>query len=116
MINPGNPTGSVLSYENIADVIKFCHSKNLAILADEVYQFNIYTETKKFHSFKEVLMKLGKPYSEEVELLSLHSISKGITGECGFRGGYIECVNIEKNVLAEMLKLQSITLCSSTPG
>lgn len=28
------------------------------------------------------------PYNE-AELFSFHSISKGITGECGFRGGYV---------------------------
>lgn len=50
-------------------------------------------------------MELGSPYSKEVELLSLHSVSKGITGECGLRGGYIELVNIDDKVKAEMLKL-----------
>jgi alanine transaminase len=26
----------------------------------------------------------------DVEIYSFHSISKGITGECGLRGGYLE--------------------------
>jgi alanine transaminase len=25
IINPGNPTGHVLSYENLVDIIRFCH-------------------------------------------------------------------------------------------
>jgi len=37
IINPGNPTGSVLSKQNIKDVIKFAYEHNLAVLADEVY-------------------------------------------------------------------------------
>ena len=26
---------------------------------------------------------------KEVEIYSCHSISKGLSGECGFRGGYL---------------------------
>jgi alanine transaminase len=33
------------------------------------------------------------PYNE-VELFSFHSVSKGIIGECGFRGGYFEMQSI----------------------
>ena len=36
IINPGNPTGRVLSLENIQAIIKWAHSKKLFILADEV--------------------------------------------------------------------------------
>lgn len=35
-INPGNPTGQCLSYENIRDLIKFSYENNLVLLADEV--------------------------------------------------------------------------------
>jgi len=37
VINPGNPTGQVLSGDNIKDIIKFCYDNSLAIIADEVY-------------------------------------------------------------------------------
>jgi aspartate/methionine/tyrosine aminotransferase len=30
-----------------------------------------------------------------VELLSLNSISKGMLGECGLRGGYMETTNFD---------------------
>ena len=36
VINPGNPTGQVLSEENIKSIIKWAHEKQLYILADEV--------------------------------------------------------------------------------
>jgi aspartate/methionine/tyrosine aminotransferase len=26
IINPGNPTGHVLSYDNLAGIVRFCHS------------------------------------------------------------------------------------------
>lgn len=80
IINPGNPTGNILSEDNIADIIKFCYEHNLVILADEVYQNNIYSETKKFHSFKRVMNKLPEPYNKTI-LFSFHSISKGYFGE-----------------------------------
>jgi bifunctional pyridoxal-dependent enzyme with beta-cystathionase and maltose regulon repressor activities len=38
----GNPTGQCLSYENLRDIIKFAHEENIVLMADEVYQTNIY--------------------------------------------------------------------------
>jgi aspartate/methionine/tyrosine aminotransferase len=37
VINPGNPTGQVLSKENIEEIISICHKNNIMIVADEVY-------------------------------------------------------------------------------
>lgn len=37
VINPGNPTGQVFSYETIEEIIKFASKHKLLILADEVY-------------------------------------------------------------------------------
>jgi alanine transaminase len=31
-----------------------------------------------------------------VEVLSLNSVSKGLLGECGFRGGYMEAHNLDE--------------------
>jgi glutamate--glyoxylate aminotransferase len=33
---------------------------------------------------------MGNPFKKDVELISLNSISKGLMGECGLRGGYFE--------------------------
>lgn len=38
VINPGNPTGQVLSRKNIEEIIQFAYKERLFILADEVYQ------------------------------------------------------------------------------
>jgi aspartate/methionine/tyrosine aminotransferase len=52
----------------------------------------------------------------DVELISFHSISKGMVGECGRRGGYFECVNIDPEVMDQIYKLASISLCPTVPG
>jgi aspartate/methionine/tyrosine aminotransferase len=113
VINPGNPTGAVLSEENIRMVVGFAKKYNLSIIADEVYQENVYDPSLKFHSFARVIWEMKE---KEVSLFSLHSVSKGFLGECGHRGGYLELRNIPDDVLAEFVKLQSISLCANIVG
>jgi aspartate/methionine/tyrosine aminotransferase len=113
VINPGNPTGSVMDWENIAMVIRFAKAHDLAILADEVYQENVYLQGDTFVSFAKVLTELGE---KDVSLFSFHSCSKGFLGECGQRGGYMEIRNVPADVVAQILKLQSVSLCSNLTG
>ncbi|KAM4793339.1 LOW QUALITY PROTEIN: alanine aminotransferase 1 [Cyanocitta cristata] len=116
IINPANPTGQVQSRECIEDVIKFAYEEKLFLMADEVYQDNIYAQGSAFHSFKKVLAEMGPPYSEVVELASFHSISKGFMGECGLRSGYVEVVNMDPEVKMQLSKLVSVRLCPPVPG
>ncbi|KAJ3337975.1 Glutamate--glyoxylate aminotransferase 2, partial [Kappamyces sp. JEL0680] len=97
VINPGNPTGQCLNIDTMKSIIRFCKRENIVLMADEVYQANIYTKQLPFHSFKKVLKTMGPDY-DDVQLVSFHSISKGMIGECGRRGGYFECVNISEDV------------------
>lgn len=113
VINPGNPTGAVLTKDNIAMVLRFAREHGLSVLADEVYQENIYRPGDKFVSFARVLGELG---DTEVCLFSFHSCSKGFHGECGQRGGYMEARNVSAEVLAQITKLQSIALCANLTG
>ena len=113
VINPGNPTGAVLLYDNIRMIIAFARKHHLSILADEVYQENVYGKGCKFYSFAKVMNDIGE---KDVSLISFHSVSKGLLGECGHRGGYAEFRNIPDDVLSELVKLQSISLCSNVPG
>lgn len=113
VINPGNPTGAVLSYDNIKMIIGFARKYKLSILADEVYQENVYDKKVKFYSFAKVMNDLGE---KDVSLFSFHSVSKGFLGECGHRGGYTEFRNIPLDVMAELVKLQSISLCANAVG
>lgn len=115
IINPGNPTGQVLSRDNIQEIIKFAHKENLFIFADEVYQDNVYAAGSKFFSFKKVLTEMGEPYSK-MDMASFMSCSKGYMGECGIRGGYAEVINMCSEVKAALLKSISAQLCPTTIG
>jgi aspartate/methionine/tyrosine aminotransferase len=65
---------------------------------------------------RRVLHEMGEPYSHEVELISMNSVSKGLLGECGLRGGYMETHNLSNRAEQILYKLKSIELCSNTPG
>jgi alanine transaminase len=118
IINPGNPTGASLSEDDVRAVLEFARAERLVVIADEVYQTNVFVG--KFHSFKGVLRQLQKENPDgkydSLELASLHSISKGMVGECGHRGGYFELVGFDPRVQAEIYKFVSITLCAPVIG
>ncbi|XP_030016461.1 alanine aminotransferase 2 [Sphaeramia orbicularis] len=116
VMNPGNPTGQVQTRKSIQEVIQFASEKKLFLLADEVYQECIYGEKSEFVSYKKVLAEMGPPISETVELASFHSASKGLIGECGLRGGYVELVNVDPAVMEYIYKLFSTDSCASVPG
>lgn len=117
LINPGNPTGAILSEETIAEILTVAAEHGIVVIADEVYQENVYTG--EFFSTKKVLRDLQKINPEKyknVQLASLHSTSKGMIGECGQRGGYMEVLGFDDSVLAQILKLASISLCPPVIG
>ncbi|KAG2494152.1 hypothetical protein HYH03_007788 [Edaphochlamys debaryana] len=115
-INPGNPTGQCLSRDNLAELIKFCYEERIVLMADEVYQENVYQDERPFVSAKKVLWEMGEPYRSQVELLSFHTVSKGTAGECGLRGGYVEMTNIHPGAIEEVYKCASINLSPNTMG
>jgi alanine transaminase len=117
VINPGNPTGGSLPEEDIKEVLKFAAEERLVVIADEVYQTNVFIG--KFHSFKKCLRDIQKEKPgayDNVELASLHSVSKGMSGECGHRGGYFELVGFDQDVVAQIYKSISIMLCPPVIG
>ncbi|KAF7993478.1 hypothetical protein HCN44_010073 [Aphidius gifuensis] len=115
IINPGNPTGQVLTRKNIEEIIRFAQKNRLFVLADEVYQDNVYDKDSSFHSFKKVMSEMGEPYST-MELASFMTISKGYMGECGIRGGYAEYINMDPEVMAVLSKAISAMLCPTVLG
>ena len=115
-INPGNPTGQCLTADNLADLVRFAHDEGVVLLADEVYQPNIYQDEKPFVSAKSVMSRLGAPYAASVELASFHTVSKGVLGECGLRGGYVELCNFHPGTIDELYKVASVNLCPNTIG
>lgn len=116
IINPGNPTGNVLSKENIQGIVKFAYGNNLFVMSDEVYQDNIYGENCEFYSFRKILHEMGEPYVSNIQYATFHSISKGYMGECGLRGGYMQLGNWDEDVKTQLLKLLSARLCPTVAG
>ncbi|ONK74882.1 uncharacterized protein A4U43_C03F11090 [Asparagus officinalis] len=116
IINPGNPTGQCLSEANLRELLRFCLYENLVLLADEVYQQNIYQDERPFISAKKILLDMGLPISKEVQLVSFHTVSKGYWGECGQRGGYFEMTNLPPETVDEVYKVASVSLSPNVPG
>ena len=55
-INPGNPTGQCLTEPDIIQLIEFCYNNRIVLVADEVYQENIYNpDHKPFISARRVM-------------------------------------------------------------
>lgn len=115
VINPGNPTGQVLAEGNQREIVEFCKEEGLVLLADEVYQENVYVDDKKFNSFKKISRSIG--YGEDdITLVSFQSVSKGYYGECGKRGGYMEVTGFCPEVREQIYKVASVNLCSNITG
>ena len=126
VINPGNPTGQSLPRDAIRRILAFAAAEHLVIMADEVYQENVYGDAPPFTSFRRALAELrteGEAGDEAaaaaaaaVQLVSFHSTSKGFSGECGLRGGYFELQGFSEEVKGELVKLASVCLCSNLVG
>lgn len=114
-INPGNPTSQCLGVDQLQEIVQFAYSNRLVLLADEVYQENVYGRVP-FTSCYKVLSEMGAPFADNQELISFHSISKGSAGECGFRGAYFQLSNIDAGVRANLYKVVSISLSPTVPG
>jgi aspartate/methionine/tyrosine aminotransferase len=110
LINPGNPTGQVLSGDEVKDIVAFCAKNNLVLLSDEVYQQNVYREGDEFFSSRRAADELGLIKNDAIQLCSFHSVSKGVMGECGQRGGYVEMVGIDNEVNDCLYKLAASKL------
>jgi alanine transaminase len=114
VINPGNPSGAILPKDNMEEIVQFCVRRKLVLLADEVYQQNVYGD-RPFISFQRVVNELGLIH--DLEVISFHSASKGFVGECGRRGGYLHLSPaVDKVVQQEIYKLVSINMCPNVDG
>jgi len=125
IINPGNPTGQCMSLDEVRAILAFAAREGLVLMADEVYQANVYNtagaaKTNEFHSFRRALAELAKAdpaLAARVQLVSMHSTSKGFYGECGLRGGFLALDGAwDSTVRSQIVKLASICLCSNVVG
>lgn len=121
VINPGNPTGELLSGEKIKKIINFALSKDIMIYADEVLQNTVVIGVHKFFSFQRAAYEVeqeAKMRGEEAspQLISFFSISKGDIAYGGLRAGYFVLHNFNPEVRAVFVKMVSISLCPNTTG
>jgi alanine transaminase len=58
IINPGNPTGQCMGESDMVEVVTLCAREGLVLLADEVYQENVYTKVRDFVSFRKVVLTM----------------------------------------------------------
>ncbi len=98
--NPNNPTGVVLTREEIELIVQIAEEHDLFILSDEVYREFIY-DGKEYISFTEYPQIINK-------LAIIDSVSKRFSG-CGMRIGCIASKN--KELIAHALKLCQARLC-----
>jgi alanine transaminase len=111
IINPGNPTGNLLSKSDMKRILDVVESEGMVLIADEVYQENVYGGREWF-SFKKIAVEAHS----QAQLVSINSVSKGFMGECGHRGGYIELHNFDPKVLDYIRKVFAIHLPPNSPG
>ncbi|EQK45962.1 degT/DnrJ/EryC1/StrS aminotransferase family protein [[Clostridium] bifermentans ATCC 19299] len=101
--NPGNPTGTVYTKEEVHMLADIAKENNLWIIADEVYREFVY-DNLDYISFGNI---------EEIKdrVIIIDSVSKRYSA-CGARIGSLACKN--KEFIAQVLKLCQGRLCVST--
>ena len=82
----------------------------------QVYRSNVYKKDIQFVSFRSALQRMAPEWRDYCELASLHSVSKGILGECGLRGGYLYLHNIAPNVVEQMSKVKAMHMSPNSVG
>ncbi len=103
--NPGNPTGTLYSKEQILALGEICHKHNLFLISDEVYREFCYTEEPHFSA-------MHIPGLEENVIL-LDSASKRYN-LCGLRIGCI--ISKNKEIIKAALKFAQARLSAPVVG
>ncbi|WP_459128946.1 pyridoxal phosphate-dependent aminotransferase [Guggenheimella bovis] len=101
--NPSNPTGVVLSYDEVRMICDIAKEKDLFIIADEVYREFAYDglEATSFASMADV----------EDRVIIIDSVSKRFSA-CGARIGCIISKNVD--LMKNVMKLAMARLCVPT--
>jgi len=113
LTNPSNPSGHVMSASDLAGLGRLCAKEDIALLADEVYQEQVYLPDRQFVSAKKAILDAG---ITGLRLFSFHSASKGSWGEGSRRGGFVEMHGLDPHAHAQFYKLKSAGLCAGVTG
>ncbi len=100
---PNNPTGTVLSEEEMYVLYKICRKRGLFLLSDEVYREFVYDGRVQVSA-------LSMPQIQD-QVIVLDSISKRFSA-CGARVGCI--INRSKKLMDEIIKFSQARLCPPT--
>ncbi|MCM8710659.1 pyridoxal phosphate-dependent aminotransferase [Clostridium sp. SYSU_GA19001] len=101
--NPGNPTGTVYTYEEVRMLADIAKEYDLYLIADEVYREFVY----------DGLQYTSAMYMEDIldRVILIDSISKRYSA-CGARIGLVASKN--KEIISQILKLCQSRLCCAT--
>jgi len=103
--SPNNPTGSVLSYDDMASLAKLAVERDLTVLSDEVYEKILYDNTKHY------CLATFPGMRDRTIIVNSFSKTYAMTG---FRVGYAIG---SKELIAPMLKVhQYVAACVSGPS
>ncbi|KAL3180555.1 hypothetical protein MRX96_009101 [Rhipicephalus microplus] len=95
LVNPSNPPGAVLSAKELEEIILFAYENELIILADEIFEHNVYNNKRPFYSVRKTIHAMGGPFTR-VPVVTFSSISKGFAAEGGLQAGYMEAINLDQ--------------------
>lgn len=96
LCNPNNPTGSVMTKNELLDIVSIAVENNLIVISDEIYEKLIY-DTTEFTS----VASLEEKFKDN--LIIINGVSKAYA-MTGWRIGYAVS---SKNIVSGMNKLQS---------
>lgn len=101
--NPGNPTGAVLSRDELKLMLDIAKEHDLFVICDEVYREFVYAD--------EPLMSSLQYEGYEDNVVVIDSVSKRFSA-CGARIGML--ISKNKKLMAECMKWCQCRLCAST--
>ena len=106
--SPCNPTGTVLTRQEIEGILRVAIDKDLFVIADEVYREFVYEGAKHCG-----ILEVAKDMGALERVILVDSISKRFSA-CGARIGYL--VTHNKDVQSAFLRFAQARLCPPTLG
>ena len=103
LVNPGNPTGSVISEASLRGIAELALEHELFVITDDPYEVYVYDDRKLFHMLR--IPELSR------QVIACASFSKEFA-MTGWRVGWILA---EEGIINQMLKVQdSFVICAPT--
>jgi aminotransferase len=100
MVNPSNPSGKVLSGQEIANIHRACRQRGAVLVADEVYRMFV-AAPQAFHS----AARLAEDDPSD-NIIVIGSFSKEF-GMSGWRVGWLQCPS---RLLEQLMKAQDLSI------